>query len=231
MERNTKMSKSSPGKSCFTLIELLIVVAIIAILAGLLMPALQSALGKAREVSCMNNLMTIGKQFVLYHDAYNDYDPPIGSSTVNEYAAWYDFLWWMNNPNGNPFPKQKLALAKKDNVWGLTGIYACPVQTVWGGKHYARNWYLFGGNGISGLGGGKYSIKHIRRPSQRMHIGEIDIDATDGVSYLKPANLGFRHGSGMMQNCLMLDGHTEKIRRGSQKATTYGYFWGKDISD
>lgn len=54
-----------PG-SGFTLIEMLVVIAIIALLASLLTPATQRALAKARSVTCMNNLRNLAIAGTLY---------------------------------------------------------------------------------------------------------------------------------------------------------------------
>ena len=55
-------------RPCFTLIELLIVVAIIAILAGMLLPALNKARKTAQTATCTSNL----KQIAFYHQQYAD---------------------------------------------------------------------------------------------------------------------------------------------------------------
>ncbi|OQA80137.1 MAG: hypothetical protein BWY31_04088 [Lentisphaerae bacterium ADurb.Bin242] len=55
----------------FTLVELLVVVAIIAILAGMLLPALNKARQTAQSVSCLGKLKTLGLTTTLYVDTYN----------------------------------------------------------------------------------------------------------------------------------------------------------------
>ena len=79
----------------FTLLELLVVVAIIAVLAALLMPALAQARNKARDVSCLNNTRQILVALANYAGEGDDFSPPMMlAEGINAWTApfWSDLL-------------------------------------------------------------------------------------------------------------------------------------------
>lgn len=63
------------AKCRFTLIELLITVAVIAILAGMLLPALNAARMKAQTITCAGNMKQLGTAVFSYTDDNDDYMP------------------------------------------------------------------------------------------------------------------------------------------------------------
>jgi prepilin-type N-terminal cleavage/methylation domain-containing protein/prepilin-type processing-associated H-X9-DG protein len=76
----------------FTLVELLVVVAILSILLGLLMPTLQRARLAAKKIVCTSNLKQLGIAFLSYTGDCKGHYPFWGGSTQCTVSNWsYDF--------------------------------------------------------------------------------------------------------------------------------------------
>ena len=115
----------------FTLVELLIVIAIIAVLAALLLPALARAKASAHRIECLSNMRQLGLAAMLYAEDNQDTFPRSQHS-----AFAHGQLPWERS--------MAAELGSSSTAWTnlLTGIYHCPTDertTPWS---YGLNVYF-----------------------------------------------------------------------------------------
>lgn len=171
-------------RNYFTIVELLIVISVIAILAAILLPALQAARKKAQESSCSSNLKQVGVAVAMYLGDNDDYYMAEEDDFVKEMgllAVYFD----SKDPDGNHCV-----------AWNKGGYYHCAAKVLlcpsvpyaplpstapsterWYNKHYAVN-YAFGGRCRTADSYSKtYYRKYARTTSLR---GQRLIFMTDG---------------------------------------------------
>lgn len=87
-DRKQRMLGAVLHQAAFSLVELLVVIAVIGILAGLLLPALSSSKERARRLKCLSNLRQVNLALRMYADSDNDKFPQVTAGSW----AW-DVPW------------------------------------------------------------------------------------------------------------------------------------------
>jgi prepilin-type N-terminal cleavage/methylation domain-containing protein len=127
-----------PGsRAAFSLVELLVVLAIIAILASLLLPGLSRAQAKARSTQCISNLRQWALAYRQYADDNKDFLPRRGQGVqplaqIDRPEDWFNAL----PPYLNSRPYQQLFATNQKLKPRSISVFICPVATDPGSNHF-----------------------------------------------------------------------------------------------
>jgi prepilin-type N-terminal cleavage/methylation domain-containing protein len=177
-------------KKGFTLIELLVVIAIIAIVASLLLAAVSTVKGKARRITCMNNLRQINLGVRMYSDDSNDKSPKPANFTSHPYNAYKELMKSYVGLKGKSSERDKLFACPADTFYfdylfghypPSTNLVGYVPESICARPDYDYSSYLFNaGNlfgtpaqpstrpGIAGL-----SLSSIKHPARTVLVAEV----------------------------------------------------------
>lgn len=205
-------------KQRFTLIELLVVIAIIAILAAILLPALNAAREKSKDMKCLNNLKAIGSFMQMYCSDFSGYFPVKATEAANgvrTHEFWTDLLYrnyvqpgaksgnWFGFGTDNPAPR---------------GVFGCPSQPLAAGRlefnNYGINIFIYN-NAASPYN--PFKAEKIQYPSRQMIVGDCQYytGCTDAraVQLDDPVTRIAKRHKGRSVNFLFVDGHVKNGTR------------------
>ena len=112
--------------AAFTLVELLVVMGIIGILAGMLLTSLAGAKRKAAQAQCLNNLKQLGAGMKIYVDDNGDAFPGL-ASRHNGYRK-EDWIYWRTNTALYPPVERSPVVGAAGAV--SPGLFHCPLDDV-----------------------------------------------------------------------------------------------------
>ncbi len=187
-------------RRAFTLIEILVVVAIISILAALLLPVLIGARDKARQSACASNLRQVGAAIQMYADDH-DSTFPVGAYPVTP-----------------PLPAQPYQVNWRDElVFGRyvthLGIFTCPSAPNSDYRSsFGVNWRISGWNTALKLDAVNWPAYTVLVTERRGGDWPVWRPSDHGLSpYWAP--LDVRHNNNSL-NILFADGHVGRVAIG-----------------
>ena len=196
----------------FTLIELLIVIAIIAILASMLLPALRKAREKTQEIYCRNNMKQIGVGFAMYITDYDFFPKP--GATPNNLPFWQHQMG-----SYLQYPVNDTATAAKELQTNyFYRVLYCPSDnaplypnsTLGGqkGLSYGINFQI----GAAVVGSVTYGCKPSKMKKPASTYVLMDSQIGPNLNYNVGNRIAYRHGGGRTVNTLYGDFHTGSLR-------------------
>ncbi len=208
-------------KKNFSLIELLVVVAIIAILAGLLLPALTKAREKAGSIRCLSNLKSLLVAGISYADEQNGFWVP---NTNEEYQDWQynrNFRNRIGQTKDAGFIRTDILCPLSDARLNVSGSATTWEDTTDGYRSYVNRWVQDDWSASP-----SYKLARIKDPGRKAYwgdgvggaFGNYDSSSAyfvNGMERWVPAygNGAFAWRHAQSANLAYFDGHASPLQR------------------